>query len=60
MTETEYCRKLDEIDRLLNDPEVSMQPHRIWDLLAEVADRGSVSHGATRSTLESVASLAVS
>ena len=39
MTETEINRKLDELDRLINDPAVPMQPHRIWDLLAEVADR---------------------
>jgi hypothetical protein len=40
MTDTEYNRKLDELDRLINDPEVPMQPNRIWELLAEVADRG--------------------
>ena len=40
MTESEYNHKLDELDRLLNDPEVAMQPHRVWDLLAEVAARG--------------------
>ena len=38
MTEAEYNRKLAELDRLLNDPDVTMQPNRIWDLLAEVAD----------------------
>ncbi len=42
MTDTEYNRKLDELDRLLNDPTVPMQPARIWDMLAEVAERGSV------------------
>jgi hypothetical protein len=42
MTQTEYNRKLDELDRLLNDPEVPMQPHRIWELLAEVANPGPV------------------
>ncbi len=40
MTDTEYARKLDELDRLLNDPEVPMEPVRIWALLAEIADRG--------------------
>lgn len=39
MTEIEYNRKLDELDRLLNDPDVPMQAHKIWDLLAEVADQ---------------------
>ena len=37
MTETEYTHKLDELDRLLNDPDVPMQPDRIWSLLADVA-----------------------
>ena len=43
MTETEYNRKLDELDRLINDPAVPMQPHRIWELLGEVADRDAMS-----------------
>jgi hypothetical protein len=33
----EYSRKLDELDRLLNDPDVPMQPDRIWSLLADVS-----------------------
>ena len=37
MTEREYDRKLDELDRLLNDPDVPMQPDRIWSLLADVS-----------------------
>ncbi|HET9019840.1 MAG TPA: hypothetical protein VFN46_09645 [Acetobacteraceae bacterium] len=37
MTETDYRRKLDELDRLLNDPEVPMQPQRVWSLLAEIS-----------------------
>jgi len=41
MTETEYNRKLDELDRLINDPDVPMQPYRVWDLLAEVSDRAA-------------------
>jgi len=39
MTEAEYARKLDELDRLLNDPDVPMQPGRVWSLLAEIAQR---------------------
>jgi hypothetical protein len=39
MTETEYTRKLDELDRLLNDPDVPIQPARVWSLLAEIAER---------------------
>jgi hypothetical protein len=36
MTCTDYVRKLDELDRLLNDPDVPMQPDLIWCLLDEV------------------------
>ncbi len=39
MTDTEYNRKLDELDRLLNDPEVPMEPARVWMLLAEIAQQ---------------------
>lgn len=39
MTEEQYARKLDELDRLLNDPDVPMQPARIWSLLAELSER---------------------
>lgn len=37
MTEADYTRKLDELDRLLNDPDVPMAPDRIWSLLADIA-----------------------
>lgn len=36
MTE-EHTAKLDEVERLLNDPEVIMQPARVWRLLEEIA-----------------------
>ena len=39
MTDSDYARKLDELDRLLNDPEVPMEPARIWSLLAEISLR---------------------
>lgn len=42
MTETEYARKLDELDRLLNDPEVPMEPSKVWSLLAEIVQRDRV------------------
>jgi len=48
MTETEYARKLEELDRLLNDPDVPMEPARVWSLLAEIAQRdlaGAASRG---------------
>jgi hypothetical protein len=37
MTETELHIKLDEIDRILNDPETSLEASRVWSLLAEVS-----------------------
>lgn len=37
MTGAEYSRKLDELDRLLNDPDAPLQPDRVWCLLAEVS-----------------------
>jgi hypothetical protein len=39
MTEKDYQQKLDELDRLLNDPDVAMEPARIWSLLAELSHR---------------------
>jgi hypothetical protein len=39
MTETDYVRKLDELDQLLNDPDVPMEPDRVWSLLAEISQR---------------------
>ncbi|HEX2943357.1 MAG TPA: peptide chain release factor 1 [Rhodopila sp.] len=49
MSDLEYARKLDELDRLLNDPDVPMQPDLIWSLLADVSGlegtRGRASSG---------------
>ena len=39
MTETELNSKLDEIDRLLNDPDTSLEPARVWFLLDQVAEQ---------------------
>lgn len=39
MADDDYREKLDELDRLLNDPDVPMQPERVWSLLAEIAHR---------------------
>lgn len=36
MTQQDFERKLDEVDRLLNDPAVQLEPGRVWSLLAEV------------------------
>jgi hypothetical protein len=37
MTDQDYARKLAELDRLLNDPDVPMQPAHVWSLLAEIS-----------------------
>ena len=37
MNDTDYTSKLEELERLLNDPEVDMEPNRVWSLLAEVS-----------------------
>ncbi|MCQ4158875.1 peptide chain release factor 1 [Roseomonas sp. GC11] len=37
MSEREMEAKLVELDRLLNDPEVQMDPHRVWSLLQEIS-----------------------
>lgn len=37
MTDSEFHRKQDELDRLLNDPETPIRPDRIWDLLEDLA-----------------------
>lgn len=36
MTERDRQAILDELDRLLNDPETRMDAHRVWALLAEL------------------------
>jgi len=37
MTEIEYAHKVAELDRLLNDPDVPMQPSEVWALLDEIS-----------------------
>ena len=39
MDDPDYDTKLDELDRLLNDPDSKMEPSRVWSLLAEIAGR---------------------
>ena len=39
LSESEYDARVDELDRILNDPEVPMEPARVWSLLAEIARR---------------------
>lgn len=37
MCEDEVEARLEELDRLLNDPAVPLDPDRVWALLAELA-----------------------
>lgn len=37
MTDEDYARKLGEVDRVLNDPDLPIQPALIWRLLAEIS-----------------------
>jgi hypothetical protein len=48
MTDADYSRKLDELDRLLNDPDVRLEPARVWALLAEVSRVEPATQGAER------------
>jgi hypothetical protein len=41
MTNDDYARKLGQVDRVLNDPDVPIQPALIWRLLAEISDHDS-------------------
>lgn len=41
MTETEYDEKLEELDRQLNDPDIPMDPARVWALLADLDEHAS-------------------
>jgi hypothetical protein len=54
MSIAEYSRKLDELDRLLNDPDVPMEPDRIWSLLADVSrpEAGFATHKTTTTPAE--------
>lgn len=44
MTQAEYEWKLDEIDRLLNDPSTPVDPAKVWSLLAEIAQFNTIQH----------------
>jgi hypothetical protein len=37
MTERDIETKIAELDRLLNDPDTRMDPHKVWSLLAEIS-----------------------
>ena len=36
LSDADHDAKLDELDRILNDPDVVMEPARVWSLLAEI------------------------
>jgi len=36
MTKRDFDDKVAELERLLNDPEIRMEPELVWSLLAEV------------------------
>ncbi len=39
MDHADYDRKLEELDRLLNDPDSKMEPEKVWSLLAEISSQ---------------------
>ena len=45
MTNEYHSTKLDELDRLLNDPDLPVQPDMVWGLLDEVIRAGYASCG---------------
>lgn len=42
MTDRDYDLKLEELERILNDPAVAMEPAKVWSLLAEVSQHDRV------------------
>ncbi len=40
MTDSELETALEELDRLINDPEIRMDPNRVWNLLAQLRTQG--------------------
>ena len=45
MLDVEYDLKLDELDRILNDPDRKLKPERVWSLLAEISQQASHTPG---------------
>jgi hypothetical protein len=48
MENADYDRKLDELDRILNDPDSKMEPEKVWSLLAELSSHDAATPPATR------------
>jgi hypothetical protein len=38
MGKTVATWQMNEVDRMLNDPTAVLEPHRVWSLLAEIAE----------------------
>lgn len=47
MDDLEYNAKLEELDHLLNDDVVEMEPNRVWSLLLEVSQHDLMGQSAT-------------
>lgn len=47
MTDSELETALEELDRLINDPEIRMDPDRVWNLLAQLRTQGSADGAGT-------------
>ncbi|MBE9604615.1 peptide chain release factor 1 [Acetobacteraceae bacterium H6797] len=43
MSEAELERIEEQLDRLLNDPETRMDPHKVWSLLDQISEKPAVS-----------------
>lgn len=58
MTDSELETALEELDRLINDPEIRMDPDRVWNLLAQLRTQnpadGAGSHVMTATPAVSV------
>ena len=50
LSNADHEAKLDELDRILNDPDVIMQPARVWSLLAEITAALPLPPGSNRET----------
>jgi len=44
LDQDQYSEKLDELDHLLNDADVAVEPSRIWSLLAELTHHDLAAH----------------
>ena len=42
VTDRDYDLKLEELERILNDPAGAMEPAKVWSLLAEVSQHDQV------------------